>query len=482
MNVAAVFAIASAAVGIGLALFLLVLTRAPGWDEQRPFAAVALTAGLAAATNFHWSLPVAPETAELFARVQLLFLGLHVVAWHVHAGVATSRPPTVASLVLAAGTVAASCLCLVPGLVYGESAHHTALGVRYLDLRPTASGMVLLGFLTTSALSPLLRYLGAWRRGVREAGTFAAALGALLAMAGNDALVTAGALGGPYLMDFGFLLPVAAAGITLTRRFTADARALGELRARLERRVEERTQALVQAQESLHQAEKLGALARLAAGVAHEINNPAAAALANLEYVEAQLAGPARPATEALDAVRETRGSMERIVRTVRELRDAGKAALEPPSSRVPVALDAAVDGAVCTARVRFGDGARIEAAIPPGLLALGQPEPLAQALGHLLVNAVQAAGPEGLVTVAAARDGARLRLTVTDDGAGIGAGALRLVFEPYYSTRPFGDGSGLGLSISRGLIVSLGGELRLESEPGRGTRAVVLLDAAART
>jgi signal transduction histidine kinase len=403
-----------------------------------------------------------------------------VVAWHVHAGVATSRAPTVASLVLAAGTVAASVLCLVPGLVYGEPAHHVALGVSYLDLRPTASGMVLLGFLTASALAPLLRFVEAWRRGVRGAGTFAAALGALLAMAGNDALVTAGAIGGPYLMDFGFLVPVVAVGITLTRRFSEDARALGELRAQLERRVEERTRELVRAQEALHQAEKLGALARLAAGVAHEINNPAAAALANLEYVEAQLAGPAHPAPEALDAVRETRGSMERIARTVRELRDAGRAALEPPSARVPVPLDAAVEAAVRAARVRFGDRVRIEAAVPPGLQALGRPEPLAQALGHLLANAAQAVGPEGLVTVAAARDGARLRLTVADDGAGIDADTLRLVFEPYYSTRAFGDGSGLGLSISRGLVLSLGGELLLESEPGRGTRAVVLLDAAA--
>ncbi len=482
MNIAAVFAIASAAIGIGLSLILLVLTRAPGWGEQRPFAAVALTAGLAAATNFHWSLPVGLPVADLFARLQLLFLGIHVVAWHVHAARATGGAPRPAWLALLAGTVVASGLCLVPGLVYGEAAHHTALGIDYLDLRPTPAGMALLTFLTGSALHPLWRFTAAWGRGVRGAGVFALCLVALLLMAGNDALVTAGLVGGPYLMDFGFLVPVAVAGMTLTQRFTADARAHHALRLELEQRVEARTRELAQAQEALHQSEKLAALARLSAGVAHEINNPAAAALANLEYVEGQLQGPVPPAGEALDALRETRHSVDRIARTVRELGAAGRAAMAAGPAREPVPLAEVMEAALRAARLRFGERVRLESHPVPGLRALAQAEPLTQALVHLIANAVQAVEPgraDGLVVVRAARAGDRVRLAVEDNGAGMDPAVLRRVFEPYFSTRAFGDGVGLGLAISRGLVVSLGGELSLESAPGKGTRAAVELDAA---
>jgi signal transduction histidine kinase len=67
----------------------------------------------------------------------------------------------------------------------------------------------------------------------------------------------------------------------------------------------------------------------------------------------------------------------------------------------------------------------------------------------------------------------------VTDDGEGMPPEVLRRLFEPFFTTKPFGSGTGLGLALSRGLVAGLGGELRLESEAGRGTRAVVELPDA---
>jgi CheY-like chemotaxis protein/anti-sigma regulatory factor (Ser/Thr protein kinase) len=106
----------------------------------------------------------------------------------------------------------------------------------------------------------------------------------------------------------------------------------------------------------------------------------------------------------------------------------------------------------------------------------------LVQVLGNLAVNAAQAAGEggrEGRVRISAARRDDRVRIDVADDGPGMDAETQRLAFEPFFSTKPVGKGTGLGLAVSRGLVASLRGELTLASAPGRGTVATVELPAA---
>ena len=80
----------------------------------------------------------------------------------------------------------------------------------------------------------------------------------------------------------------------------------------------------------------------------------------------------------------------------------------------------------------------------------------------------------DGQVVLRAELEGDRVRLVVEDNGAGMEPEVLRRVFEPFFTTKPFGSGTGLGLAVSRSLITSLGGDLRLESRPGAGTRAWV--------
>jgi CheY-like chemotaxis protein len=72
------------------------------------------------------------------------------------------------------------------------------------------------------------------------------------------------------------------------------------------------------------------------------------------------------------------------------------------------------------------------------------------------------------------------VRIVVEDNGTGMEPEVMRRAFEPFFTTKPFGSGTGLGLAVSRGLVASLGGDLRLESEPGKGTRAIVELARAA--
>jgi CheY-like chemotaxis protein len=270
-----------------------------------------------------------------------------------------------------------------------------------------------------------------------------------------------------------------AVAYALTARFVQDARAHAALRQDLERQVGERTAELGRAQEALHRAEKLAALGQFAAGVAHEVNNPAAVLSANLQYLE-NTEGDAL-SEDGRTAVEESIQSVQRITAIVRQLLDTGRlaASAEPATS---VLLRPLGDGAASVARARFGKRIRVTNRLPEGLYALGHENVLGQVLVNLVVNAVQAIPPhrsDGYVLVAAEPCGERVRITVQDNGTGMEPETLRRAFEPFFTTKAFGSGSGLGLAVSRGLILGLGGDLRLESEAGKGTRAIVELPAA---
>jgi CheY-like chemotaxis protein len=165
----------------------------------------------------------------------------------------------------------------------------------------------------------------------------------------------------------------------------------------------------------------------------------------------------------------------------VRELLDAGRAAAAP-EERVPVSLASVAESAVREAQARFGNRVRLADLVPSGLHALGQERALVHVVGHLVANGVQAVPPgkrDGQVVLRGEREGARARLVIEDNGAGMTEETLERLFEPFFTTRAFGAGTGLGLAVSRGLLGSLGGDLRLESREGHGTRAIVELDAA---
>jgi signal transduction histidine kinase len=126
------------------------------------------------------------------------------------------------------------------------------------------------------------------------------------------------------------------------------------------------------------------------------------------------------------------------------------------------------------------GNRVRILEEIPDGLFVGARPESVAHVLGNLLANATDAVpeGRAGKVEVRAERRTGAVRITVSDNGAGMPPEILRRAFEPFFTTRPEARGRGLGLAISRGVVEGSGGALWLESEPGKGTRAVLELPA----
>ena len=112
-------------------------------------------------------------------------------------------------------------------------------------------------------------------------------------------------------------------------------------------------------------------------------------------------------------------------------------------------------------------------------LVARGEPRSVIQVLVNLIGNAVRHSPPQTAVTVSFENSGGSARVHVADEGPGIAAEHQNRIFEPYETAAPEGEGSGLGLAISRRLARSMGGDIELDSEPGRGSRFTLVLPAA---
>ena len=136
--------------------------------------------------------------------------------------------------------------------------------------------------------------------------------------------------------------------------------------------------------------------------------------------------------------------------------------------------------------------GVTIELKSPEGLLPVRvDPSQIQQALANIVMNGIQAmpGGGRLLVSIepaeahrpsdASGRTGQYLRVTVEDQGRGIGAEALPHIFEPFFTTKDVGEGTGLGLSVAHGIVTDHGGWIDVESEPGRGTRVAIFLASA---
>lgn len=484
MNIAVVVAVIAAALSVYVAALSWRFSVAPGWRDQHWFALAALTAGAYSALNVPimlGSMPI-PMTVY-FTRAQLLIGALHVASWIRYAAVylqePLGRPGRWAARCLMAGGV----LAQIPGLVYTDAVHlrsYEPLHVVYRDPVTTGVGDAALILLVGSFLPLMVRFALASRRGVSHAMVHAVALLVLLSLAVNDALNAAGLIFTPYLLDLAYVIPVAVVGYVLTSRFAADARALAAMRAHLETLVELRTEELGRVQEALHRSEKLAALGQLAAGVAHEVSSPAAVVAANLAYLERRLEeGFTRE--EGFQCLRESAVALRRIGSITRQLLHAGQLAASGAASH-PVGVAAAAREALATARARCPAHVTLTQHVPEDLWAFAEQDMLHQVIVNLVLNGAQAIpdGRLGKVDIRAQREGGRVLIIVEDDGDGMPPEVLRRVFEPFFTTKPFGTGTGLGLAVSRGLIAGLGGDLRLESELGRGTRAVVELPEAA--
>ncbi len=250
----------------------------------------------------------------------------------------------------------------------------------------------------------------------------------------------------------------------------------------------------------LHHAERLASLGGLAASVAHEVNNPASFVMANLLAIREQLSSlgdllttfadsdPARMAElaasnmrtlqsgpECIEMVDESIEGMRRITSIVRQMQTFSRTESEEEPV-APVSLNKVAEWACLLTWPQVKHHARLEKDLDPALpLIPGHQARLSQVVTNLLVNAAQAI-PEGSADVNAVRITTRavpdgVELEITDTGSGIPEELRARVVEPFFTTKPVGEGTGLGLAVSLEIIRGHQGELHIEDHDPRGTR-----------
>jgi PAS domain S-box-containing protein len=219
----------------------------------------------------------------------------------------------------------------------------------------------------------------------------------------------------------------------------------------------------------LAHADRLSALGTMAAGVAHEINNPLAFMALATEALGRRV-GP-----QEAELVDELRTGVERIAAIVRDLRFFGR---DGDETAGPMNLAAAIDAAERLVHHEVRPRGVLVKDYGELPLVVGVPRSIEQVFVNLFLNAAHALGGrgDGRIVVRARVTDDRVVVSVEDDGEGIPAEILRSIFEPFFTTRALVGGTGLGLSICRDIVTRAGGDIAATSTVGEGTTMEVTL------
>ncbi len=239
------------------------------------------------------------------------------------------------------------------------------------------------------------------------------------------------------------------------------------------------------AAQRLARQEHLITTGTLAAGVGHEINNPLAFINANLEFAIEELRSIAGGSSsqrikELISILGEAREGGDRIRKIVRGLRALARS----ETDAIPIALEGVIDMSINMAAHECRAKATVTSVLAQTPPVLADDSRLTQVLVNLIVNAAQAFETQdpsrNRITITSAPVGlSQVAISVADNGPGIPPRVLQRIFDPFFTTKPVGVGTGLGLSISQNIMKTLGGDLTVSTEVGRGTTFRVLLPIA---
>ena len=258
---------------------------------------------------------------------------------------------------------------------------------------------------------------------------------------------------------------------------------------------------LKEAQAQLLQSEKMASIGQLAAGVAHEINNPIGYVHSNLGslegyiqdifrilevYAEVERDHPEQaPLFAGVKAMRqkldidflkedvhallgETREGIGRVKKIVQDLKDFSRTGAEDEWQWADLhrGIDSTLN--IVNNEIKYKAKVVKEYGTLPEIECL--PSQLNQVFMNLLVNAAHAIDAQGLITVRTGADADSLWVEIADTGSGIAPENLTRIFEPFFTTKPVGKGTGLGLSLSYSIVQKHGGRIEVDSARGRGT------------
>jgi signal transduction histidine kinase len=225
--------------------------------------------------------------------------------------------------------------------------------------------------------------------------------------------------------------------------------------------------------------ERLAALGTLAAGVAHEINNPLSVIRQSVKWLSLRMQKNADSISLTRDELEKVLTHIDTAVERARRITHQLLGSVRKNENHfAEIDLDKLTDDTIHMMAGAASD-AKITLAreLDPCLKTVwGNPEKLRQVLTNLVINAVHATPGGGTVTIATQALDEDFTLSVTDTGIGIPEENLQRIFEPFFTTKPAGRGTGLGLYVSRSILDALGGTIAVESQVGRGTRFCVRL------
>ncbi len=277
---------------------------------------------------------------------------------------------------------------------------------------------------------------------------------------------------------------LAAAVHRMADRLKASRVELETLNADLARRVEEKTVEVTEHLKQLQFAERLATLGKVASGIAHEINNPLGIILNRIECMEVEAAqlGASEEQQRDLLAIRTQADRISRVTKSMLALSRGAATVLKPMD--VNCVLKACIDASQERAAAK---GVRIESALAPGLPPImGDRDRIETVMLNLINNALDAAEEgtaPGLVTVESesrpGHEGDRVLVRISDTGHGIPPEMLGRIFDPFFTTKDEGQGTGLGLFLSYGIVADHRGHLEIENGR-RGAVASVILPALA--
>ncbi len=470
MNAALALALVAFVLQATTTVAMFVIARAPGWERVRLFAVIALTAGLYSGVDIlAVARPWPDEWIAWVVRLNLTFAAVHASTWVLYTfgderGSWRGVPRWIKRVAIA-NVVIVSSLALT-GLAVEKGVTYTmdlaSLGVRYTQPQLSQLGNVAAAMLLITFCLCLGEYIRRAKAGVPGARGLVIGFTLFFACTLEEVLVASGKIHFIFLADLGYLFAVVPVTVQLMRRFTGDARRLADLSARLAGEVHERTQERDAARDALLQQERLAALGRLAAGVGHEVNNPLQYLMFSLEEL--------REATQALsrgdvdESLTNAFEGASRICRVVDGLRSYASPAGE---TFEPVDVRKVVRSALRVASPQLRHVVAVEVELQDVALVLGDEGQLVQMVVNPLVNAAQSfsassgsgSTPTIRVRTHSAPDGS-VEIEVSDNGPGFSEHVLPRLGEPYLTTKASVGGTGLGMFVTRGLVLAHNGVL----------------------